>query len=76
MMSTTRTTSNIPTATFEPLLSPEQAAALLLVHPKTLVRMARTSEVPALRMGKHWRFRASLLNEYVADKLQSTRQSA
>jgi excisionase family DNA binding protein len=62
--------------TFEPLLSPVQAAALLGVHPKTLVRMARSGEVPALRIGKHWRFRASLLNAYIADKLQSNRQPA
>ena len=67
---------SIADSTFEPLLSPGQAAALLLVHPKTLVRMARSGEVPALRMGKHWRFRASLLNAYVADKLQLNRQPA
>jgi len=60
--------------TFEPLLAPAQAAVLLGIHPKTLVRMARSSEVPALRVGKHWRFRASLLNVYVADRLQSNRQ--
>jgi excisionase family DNA binding protein len=59
---------------FEPLLSPGQAASLLIIHPKTLVRMARSGEVPALRMGKHWRFCASLLNAYIADKVQSNRQ--
>jgi excisionase family DNA binding protein len=62
--------------TFEPLLIPRQAAALLGIHPKTLVRMARSGEVPALRMGKHWRFRASLLDAYVADQLVLTRQPA
>jgi excisionase family DNA binding protein len=60
--------------TFEPLLAPAQAALLLGIHPKTLVRMARAGEVPALRIRKHWRFRASLLNVYVSDRLQSDRQ--
>jgi excisionase family DNA binding protein len=47
---------------FEPLLDPKQAAALLRVHQKTLVRLAREGRVPAIRVAKHWRFRASTLN--------------
>jgi excisionase family DNA binding protein len=62
--------------TFERLLSSGQAAALLGIHPKTLVRLARSGEVPAIRIGKHWRFRASLLDAYVADQLLLTRQPA
>jgi excisionase family DNA binding protein len=51
---------------FEPLLDPKQAAALLRVHQKTLVRLAREGRVPAIRVAKHWRFRASTLNLWVA----------
>jgi excisionase family DNA binding protein len=51
---------------FEPLLDPKQAAALLRVHQKTLVRLAREGRVPAIRVAKHWRFRASTLNLWLA----------
>ncbi len=61
---------------FEQLLSPEEAAPLLGIHPKTLVKMARACEVPALRVRKHWRFRASLLDAYVTDQLNLSRQPA
>jgi excisionase family DNA binding protein len=51
---------------FESLLDPKQAAALLRVHQKTLVRLAREGRVPAIRVAKHWRFRASTLNLWLA----------
>jgi excisionase family DNA binding protein len=51
---------------FEPLLDPKQAAALLRVHQKTLVRLAREGRIPAIRVAKHWRFRASTLNLWLA----------
>jgi excisionase family DNA binding protein len=66
-------------AEFEPLLSPVDAAALLGCHPKTLIRLARNHEVPGVRIGKHWRFRASMLDTWLitqARVLKSARQSA
>jgi hypothetical protein len=42
------------------LLNSEQAAALVKVHPKTLQRYARNGLVAGLRVGKLWRFRASI----------------
>ncbi|WP_396272047.1 helix-turn-helix domain-containing protein [Granulicella arctica] len=61
---------------FEPLLKPAHAALLLGIHAKSLVKMARCQEVPGLRLGKHWRFRASDLNTYVTNKLNSACQPA
>ncbi len=55
---------------FEPLLSPIEAASLLRIHPKTLVKLARQGEVPAARTGKHWRFRASTLDAWFRSKEQ------
>ena len=52
---------------FEPLLDSEQAAKLLQIHPKTLQRMARKGEVPAIQIGKLWRFRGSQLYEWTKD---------
>ncbi|HJT71797.1 MAG TPA: helix-turn-helix domain-containing protein [Terriglobales bacterium] len=51
---------------FEPLLDSDEAAALLKIHPKTLQRMARNREIPGIQIGKLWRFRASQLNEWMA----------
>lgn len=47
---------------FEPLMDSKQAAALVMVHPKTLQRYARNGLVVGLRVGKYWRFRASDLD--------------
>ena len=44
---------------FEPLLTAEEAAAYLRIHPKTLQKMARLCQVPSIRIGKYWRFRLS-----------------
>jgi excisionase family DNA binding protein len=60
---------------FEALLDAEQAAALLRVHVKTLQSMARAGAVPCVRMGKYWRFRASSLDMWVAEQLESDYQS-
>ena len=62
-------------STFEPLLSAEDAAKLLSVHPKTVQAMARAGSIPCLRMGKYWRFRASALDAWVAQGLESDHQS-
>ena len=51
---------------FEPLLDSEEAAAYLRIHPKTLMRMARNGVIPAIRIGKYWRFRASTLDGWVS----------
>lgn len=51
---------------FEPLLNDEQAARLLgNMHPRTLQKLARTSVVPAIKIGRFWFFRASALNEWI-----------
>jgi len=53
---------------FEPLLDSTEAAALLKIHPKTLQRMARNGEITGIQIGKLWRFRASVLNFWLAQK--------
>lgn len=56
--------------TFETLLSPAEAASLLGVHEKTLIKLARKGGVPAARVGKLWRFRESTLDEWFRSKEQ------
>ena len=65
-----------PPVTFEPLINPAEAGSLLGVHAKTAIKMARAKLIPGIRIGKHWRFRASWLNAYIADQLKSSGQPA
>jgi excisionase family DNA binding protein len=60
-----------PTNAFaaEPLLDSDQAAAILKIHPKSLQRMARRGEIRALQIGRVWRFRASVLDEWIQQQL-------
>jgi excisionase family DNA binding protein len=60
-----------PTGAFaaEPLLDSDQAAALMRIHPKPLQKLARRGEIRALQIGKVWRFRASVLDEWIQQKL-------
>lgn len=44
------------------LLDAREAAALLGLHPDTLVRMARASRIWAKKVGREWRFRADRLD--------------
>ena len=56
---------------FEQLLDSDEAAALLKIHPKTLQKMARNGEIAGVQIGKLWRFRASVLNEWLEHKMAS-----
>ena len=54
---------------FERLLDSDEAAALLKIHPKTLQKMAREHQIVGVQIGKLWRFRASVLNAWLEQKL-------
>jgi excisionase family DNA binding protein len=62
------------TPLWEPLQTPEDAAAYLRIHPKTVQRLARQRRIPALKVGKGWRFRRSDLDSWAASRVQSPRQ--
>ncbi len=50
---------------FEPLLDTEEAARLLRMHPRTLRMKARSGVIPAVQVGRRWRFRVSALNHWL-----------
>ena len=50
---------------FEPLLDVVEAAMLLRMHPRTLRVKARKRMIPAIQVGRRWRFRASTLNAWL-----------
>jgi excisionase family DNA binding protein len=55
----------------EPLLDTDQAASIIRIHPKTLQKLARRGEIRAVQIGKVWRFRASVLEDWIQQKFAS-----
>lgn len=72
MLSVKKTSKGPESGVFEPLLDLREAAAILGIHWKTLEGMARNRKVPALKVGKRWRFRLSSLNEWLENELNSS----
>jgi excisionase family DNA binding protein len=64
----------MPAPEATPLWTPTDAAAFLRIHEKTVVRLARQQAIPALRLGKHWRFRSEDLTAWAASKVAFTCQ--
>jgi excisionase family DNA binding protein len=74
-MSAQSTVGSVPTQMFEPLLDSREAAALLLMHHKTLERKARDGEIPGYQILGKWCFRASELDGWLKSQLNSSSQS-
>ena len=58
----------------ETLLTSMEVSQVLKIHPKVLERMAKRGEVPALKVGKFWRYRATTLDAWINSRLQSGSQ--
>lgn len=54
----------------EPLITADQAAKLLKLHPKTIKRLAQAHELPSMKIGRVWRFRESSLDTWMSARLQ------
>ena len=50
-----------PTASLPEVLTLDEAAALLQLHPKVVAKYVRERGLPALRIGREYRFRRSAL---------------
>jgi excisionase family DNA binding protein len=57
----------------EPLITANQAAGLLRLHPKTVKRLAQAGELPGMKIGRVWRFRESSLDAWMAEGLKCSR---
>ncbi|MGH7774350.1 MAG: helix-turn-helix domain-containing protein [Candidatus Binatia bacterium] len=57
------------------LLTLAEAAAVLQVSKRTLLRMIQQKEVPAFKVGGQWRLRESQFRKWVNDKENSTSES-
>ena len=59
----------------ERLLTSKEVGEVLGIHPKVAERMAKRGELPALKVGRFWRYRASALDGWINSRLQSDRQA-
>lgn len=57
-----------------PLLTSQEASEILKIHPKVLERMALRGEVPALKVGRYWRYRTTDLDSWVDARIKSACQ--
>jgi len=49
------------------LLTSEDVAELLQVDRETIYRMARRGELPAIKVARHWRFRAAGIERWLRE---------
>ena len=47
------------------VLNAEQAAAYMKVNKRTLYKLAKEGKIPAIRIGREWRFSRAALEKYV-----------
>ena len=52
-------------ADLQAFLTTEDVLAYLKVTPRTIYRLIRTGELPAVRIGRQWRFRRTDLDEWL-----------
>lgn len=65
--------SAVEESSHDPLLDVEGAASMLGISAYTVRQMARERVLPALRLGRYWRFRRSSLEQWITDKERAAR---
>jgi excisionase family DNA binding protein len=55
-------------ATLPSFLTTEEVLGYLKVNSRTIYRLIRSGELPAIRIGRQWRFRRSDLNDWIDRK--------
>ncbi len=56
------------------VLTIDELAAYLKISKSTLYKLAQTGEVPGQKVGKHWRFRRDIIDQWLADSKQTTKR--
>ena len=52
----------------DPIMTVEEIAEYLSLHPLTVRRLARDGEIPAFKVGRQWRVKRALLDKWIADQ--------
>ncbi len=54
------------------ILTIEEVAAYLRLKPQTIYKWAQEKRLPAVKLGKEWRFRRSIIDRWLDDQLLSS----
>ncbi|PIQ89261.1 MAG: DNA-binding protein [Candidatus Omnitrophica bacterium CG11_big_fil_rev_8_21_14_0_20_42_13] len=52
----------------DPILTVEEVGEYLKIPKQTLYLWARTGAIPAVKVGKHWRFKRSSIDIWIEEK--------
>ncbi len=58
------------------ILTIDEVAAYLRLTPQTIYKWAQEKRIPAVKLGKEWRFRRSVIDKWFDDQLQWPSASA
>lgn len=56
------------------VLTIEELAAYLKISKSTLYKLAQNGEVPGQKVGKHWRFRRDIIDQWMAEGMSTTKR--
>jgi excisionase family DNA binding protein len=52
----------------DPIMTVDEVAEYLDLHPLTVRRLARDGEIPAFKVGRQWRVQRKLLDQWLAEE--------
>jgi excisionase family DNA binding protein len=61
--------NHVPTSQVEKLLLPEEVAHLMTVSRITVLRLAKAGRIPAIRVGKVYRFSRAAIEAWLSSQL-------
>lgn len=64
------TQNNLKSLKEDSFFNAKTAASYLQINEKTLYRLIRDKRIPALKLGREWRFKKSLLDEWLTEKMK------
>jgi len=56
------------------VLTIEELAAYLKISKSTLYKLAQNGEVPGQKVGKHWRFRRDIIDQWMAKSTSANKR--
>ena len=57
------------------VMNADEASAWLKIPKSTLYKLCSDGELPAAKVGRHWRFHSETLEKWLMDKTQRPRES-
>jgi excisionase family DNA binding protein len=64
----TQTTPTLDSQMTERLLTPEEVATMLRTSRVSIIHQSRAGKIPAIKLGKVWRFRRSTINRWLTEQ--------